>query len=50
MTPAESNPYRAAGTFTRSSYTERQADRDLRASLAQNQRYQIGRASCRGRV
>jgi hypothetical protein len=33
------NPYRAAGTFSGPSYTERSADRELRHAVRQNQRY-----------
>lgn len=33
------NPYRAAGTFSGPSYTERSADRELRHAVQQNQRY-----------
>lgn len=33
------NPYRAAGTFSGPSYTERKADRDLLKAIQQNQRY-----------
>jgi hypothetical protein len=33
------NPYRAAGTFSGPSYTERSADRELRRAVQQNQRY-----------
>ncbi len=33
------NPYRAAGTFSGPAYTEREADRDLRRAIEQNQRF-----------
>jgi ribosomal protein L31E len=33
------NPYRAAGTFRGTTYMERQADRDLRSAILDNQRY-----------
>ena len=33
------NPYRAGGTFSGASYTERSADRELRRAVEQNQRY-----------
>jgi formylglycine-generating enzyme required for sulfatase activity len=33
------NPYRAAGTFTGLSYIEREADKQLRTTIDQNQRY-----------
>ena len=36
---AAPNPYRAAGTFTGATYTERQADRDLLRVIQQNQRF-----------
>ena len=39
MNPPSANPYRAAGTFIGATYTERQADRDLRRALERNQRY-----------
>ena len=35
----QSNPYRAAGTFSGPSYTERKADMDLLRAIQQNQRY-----------
>jgi hypothetical protein len=34
-----SNPYRAGGTFSGPSYTERKADKDLLKAIQQNQRY-----------